>query len=44
VQQSLTLDVNWLDSLIGQDGLLLVVSHMFAVQVLVLWVGLKKFK
>jgi hypothetical protein len=39
-QQSLTPAVDWLDSLIGPGGLLLVVSHLFAVPVLVLWVGL----
>ncbi len=39
-QQSLTPAVDWLDSLIGPGGLLLVVSHLFAVPVLVLQVGL----
>jgi hypothetical protein len=34
--------VDWLDGLIGQGGLLLVVSHLFAVPILVLWVGLEK--
>ncbi len=32
------------DSLIGPGGLLLVVSHLFAVPLLVLWVGLEKSK
>jgi hypothetical protein len=41
--QSLTVPtVDWLDNLIGQGGLLLVVSHLFAVPVLVLWVELEK--
>jgi len=35
-QRSLTLAVDWLDRLIGPGGLLLVVSHLFAVPVLVL--------
>jgi hypothetical protein len=35
---------DWLDSLIGPGGLLLVVSHLFAVPVLVLWLGLEKSK
>jgi hypothetical protein len=30
------------DSLIGPGGLLLVVSHLFAVPLLVLWAGLEK--
>jgi hypothetical protein len=34
--------VDWLDSLIGPGGLLLVVSHLFVVPVLVSWVGLEK--
>jgi hypothetical protein len=33
---------DWLDSLIGPSGLLLVVSHVYAVPVSVLWVGLEK--
>jgi hypothetical protein len=33
---------DWLDSLIGPGGLLLVVYHLFAVPILVLWVGLEK--
>jgi hypothetical protein len=32
---------NELDSLIGPGGLLLEVAHLFAVPVLVLWVGLE---
>jgi hypothetical protein len=36
--------IDWLDSLIGPAGLLLVVSHLFAIPVLVLWVGLEKCK
>jgi hypothetical protein len=43
-QQSLTPAVDWLDSLIGPRGLVLVVSHVFAVPVLVLWVELEKTK
>jgi hypothetical protein len=39
---SLTSTVDGLDSLIGPGGLLLVVSHLFAVLVLVLGVGWKK--
>jgi hypothetical protein len=35
---------DWLDSLICRDGLLLVVSHLFAIPILVLWVRLKKSK
>jgi hypothetical protein len=34
--------VDWPNSLIRPGGFLLVVSHLFAVPVLVLWVGLKK--
>jgi hypothetical protein len=37
-------DVDWLDSLIGPGGLLLVVPQLFAVLVLVLWTGLEKSK
>jgi hypothetical protein len=33
---------HWLDSLIGPTGLLLVISHLLAVPILVLWVGLEK--
>ncbi len=33
---------DWVHSLIGPSGLLLVVSHLFAVPVLVLWEGLEK--
>jgi len=33
---------DWLDSLIRPSGLLLVVSHVYAVPVSVLWVGLEK--
>jgi hypothetical protein len=40
----LTLAVDWLDCLIGPGGLLLVVSHQFAVPNLVFWVGLEKSK
>jgi hypothetical protein len=36
--------VDWLDSLLGPGGLLFVVSHPFAVPVLVLWLGLEKSK
>ncbi len=36
--------VDWLDSLIGPVGLLFIVSHLFAVPDLVLWVGLEKSK
>jgi len=36
--------VDWLDSLIGPGGLLLVISHQFAVPILVLWAGLEKSK
>ncbi len=43
-QQSLKPAVNWQDSSVGPCGLLLVVSHVFAVPVLVLWVGLEKSK
>jgi len=42
--QSLTSVLDWLDNLIGLAGLLLVVSHPFAVPVLVLWAGLTKAK
>jgi hypothetical protein len=34
--------VDWLDSLIGPGGLLFLFSHLFAVPVLVLWLGLEK--
>jgi uncharacterized membrane protein len=34
--------VGWPSSLISPVGFLLVVSHLFAIPVLVLWVGLKK--
>jgi hypothetical protein len=37
----LTSAVDWLESLIGLGVLLLVVSHLFAVPVLVLWVELE---
>jgi hypothetical protein len=33
---------DWVDSLIGPSGLLLVVSHLSAIPVSVLWVGLEK--
>ncbi len=33
---------DWLDSLTGPSGLLLVVYHLLAVPVSVLWVGLEK--
>jgi hypothetical protein len=33
---------DWLNSLIGPDGLLIVVSHLFGVSVSVSWVGLEK--
>ncbi len=36
--------VDWLDSLIDPGQLQLVVSHLFGVPVLVLWVGLEKSK
>jgi hypothetical protein len=42
--QSLTPAVDWLDSLIGRGGLLLVVSHLFALAILVLLAGLDKSK
>jgi hypothetical protein len=35
---------NWPIIMIGPGGLLLVVFHLFAVSVLVLWVGLEKSK
>jgi hypothetical protein len=35
---------DWPIVMIGPSGLLLVVSHLFAVPVLVLWVGLEKGK
>jgi hypothetical protein len=34
--------VDWLDSLIGPGGLVLVVYDLFALPVSVLWVGLEK--
>jgi hypothetical protein len=43
-QQSLTPAVDWLDTSIGRGGLVLVVSHLFAIPILVLWVGLEKSK
>jgi hypothetical protein len=43
-QQSLIPAVDSLDSMIGPGGLLLVVSCLFSVLVLVLWVGLEKSK
>ncbi len=43
-QQSVTPAANWLDSLIGPGGLLLVLSDQCAVPVLVLWVELEKSK
>jgi hypothetical protein len=43
-QQGVTPVLDWLDSLIGLGTLLLVVSHRFAVPVLVQWAGLEKFK
>jgi hypothetical protein len=33
---------DWVDSLIGPSGLLLVISHVLAVPISVLWVGLEK--
>jgi hypothetical protein len=36
--------VDWLDSFIGPGELLFLVSHLFAVPDLVLWVGLEKSK
>jgi hypothetical protein len=42
VHESLRLAVDWLDNFIGSGGLLLEVSHPFAVPVLVLWVGMEK--
>jgi hypothetical protein len=42
--RALHLLFDWLDSLICPGGFLLVVSHLFAVPVLVLWVGLEKSK
>jgi hypothetical protein len=42
--QSLIPAVDWLDSMIGPGGLLLVVARLFSVLVLVLWVGLEKSK
>lgn len=44
LQMSKPAIVDWLDSLIGPGGLLFVVSHLFAVPDLVLWVGLEKCK
>ncbi len=41
-QPRLTPAVDWLNDLIGPGGLLVVVSHLFAVPVLVLRVGLEK--
>jgi hypothetical protein len=43
-QQSVTPAADWLDSLIGPGGLLLVLSDHSAVPVLVLWVELEKNK
>jgi hypothetical protein len=43
-QQSLTRAVDWLHSSIGRGRLVLVVSHLFAIPILVLWVGLEKSK
>jgi hypothetical protein len=40
--RNLTSVVDWLDSLIGPGGLLLLVSGIRAIPVLVLWVGLRK--
>jgi hypothetical protein len=34
--------VDWLDNLIGRGGLLLVVSHLFTIPVLVLWLVSRK--
>jgi hypothetical protein len=42
--QSLTPAVDWLDRLIGRGGLILVVSHLFALAILVLLMGLAKSK
>ncbi len=42
--KSLTAVLDWLDNLIGLVGLLLVVSHPFAVPVLVMWAGLTNAK
>jgi hypothetical protein len=39
---TLTLFFDWLDSLIGPNGLLLIVSHLFAILLSVLWMGLEK--
>ncbi len=36
--------IGYLHRSIGLDGLLLIGSHLFAILVLVLWVGLKKSK
>jgi hypothetical protein len=44
LQMSKPAVVDWLDSLIGPVGLLFIVSHLFAVPDLVLWVGLEKSK
>jgi len=41
-QQSVTPAADWLHSLIGPGGLLLVLSDQCAVPVLVLWVELEK--
>jgi hypothetical protein len=42
ITKSLTRALDWLHSLIDPDGLHLSVCHLFAVPVLVLWVGLEK--
>ncbi len=34
--------IGYLHRSIGLDGLLLIISHLFAILVLVFWVGLKK--
>jgi len=39
--EPITPAVEWLDSLIRPGGLLLVVFHLFAISILVLWVGLR---
>jgi hypothetical protein len=41
-QKSLTPGLDWPYSFVDPNGLLSVVSHMFAVPVIVLWVGLEK--
>ncbi len=43
-EQSVTSAADWLDSLIGPGGLLIVLSDQCAVPVLVLWVELEKSK